>query len=346
MKIIIFAGGIGTRLWPLSRRHSPKQFDQIFNGQSTLQLAVERLAPIFGLPNIYIQTNKNFKTLIRKQIKRLPAKNIILEPARRNLAAAVCLAITELHARKVAGPIALIWADHLMANPKEFTSKLKIGEKLINQNPHRFVFLAEQPRFANNNLGWIKLGKKIGQLNKTPSYKFSGWKYKPNIKQCHTMFKSGKYYWNPGYFITSIEFLIDQYKKLAPKIFKAVTTHKYISAPAHSFDSAIIEKTNLKDAIVLKTNMGWSDPGTLYALKEALQKNKHHNVTQGNVYNLNSKDCLVYNLEDKKLVTTIGLEGTVVVNTKDALIVVPKDEVKQVTDLVKQLEQQKLDKYL
>lgn len=346
MTIVIFAGGIGTRLWPLSRRNSPKQFDQIFNGRSTLELAIQRLAPTFGLSNIFIQTTPNFKAIVKKQIKGLPAANIITEPARRNLAAAVCLALTRLKQRGAAGPLALIWADHLMTHKGEFIQALKNSKQLIRQNPNRFVFLAERPRFANNNLGWIHLGKKLGTINRQGYFQFKGWQYRPAIKDCQRLFSSGSYFWNPGYFVTSIDFLLDQYRRLAPDIYKSVSQGKYKTARQEHFDTAIIEKTDLKNAVVLKTNMGWSDPGTLYALKEALQKSPAANVTQGQVVNLGSQDCLVYNLDDKKLLTTIGLKGTVVISTKDATIVVPKDKVKQVTDLVDQLAKQGFSQYL
>ena len=120
----------------------------------------------------------------------------------------------------------------------------------------------------------------------------------------------------------------------------------YARTPKISFDQTIIERLDLSNAVILKTNLGWSDPGTLYAFKEARQQSPDDNVTQGRVFNLNSKDCLVYNFEDKKLLATVGLAGQVVVNTKDALIVVPKDKVKQITELLEKLEQAGLEKYL
>jgi len=346
MKFIIFAGGIGTRLWPLSRRNSPKQFDKIFNGCSTIEMAVERIASVFSYNDIYIQTTNNFKGIVQQQIPQLPLANIIIEPALRNIGPAVYFAIHKLQTIDYHGPMAILWADHLMDNVEEFINALKAGENLIKQNPSRFVFMGEKPRFANNNLGWIKVGKKLGQVSGVNCYKFLGWHYKPTTELCHNMFTSGNYVWNPGYFITSVDFLAKQYQKLAPQIFSAINQDNYNQAPKISFDKAIIEKIDLSQAVILKTNLGWSDPGTLYALKEALAKNTEDNVTQGQVYNLASKDCLVYNLESKKLVTTIGLKGIVVVNTKDALIVVPKDKVKHITELVEQLEQNGLEKYL
>jgi mannose-1-phosphate guanylyltransferase len=374
MKIVIFAGGIGTRMWPLSRENSPKQFDQIFAGRSTIQLAWDRVAPAFGSENIYIQTTKLYQKIIQKQLPKLPKKNIFLEPARRDIAPAVFFSINRFNKMGYDGPLAIIWADHLMDRVSEFREVLKAGEKLIEQNPNRFIFTGERPRFANNNLGWIHVGKKKGEINSPPHQKlknsknnkfnkdkdtkvfwcggkreyleFKGWKYKPSKAVCDKMFKSGNYLWNPGYFITSVGFLVDCYKKLAPEIYKCVTEGKYEECPKLHFDTAIIEKVDLSSAVVLSTNMGWSDPGTLYALKEALEESSDANVTKGNVFNLGTTDSLIYNLDNKKVVTTVGLKGMVVVNTEDAIVVVHKDNVVRISELVREMKNKKLDKYL
>lgn len=345
MKLVIFAGGVGTRLWPLSRENSPKQFDKIFDGKSTLQLAVERIKDPFGIENIFIQTVSRYEQIVKEQIPDLPNKNIIIEPARRDLAPAVCLSVINLKNRGYNGPMALLWADHLMERPENFIEALKSGEKLINIDPQRFVFLGERPRFANNNLGWLSAGEKLGEEN-VDYFTFRGWKYKPEIKECDAMFKSGEYFWNPGYFITSIEFLQSQYELLAPDIYKDVSENNYAEAEAVHFDRAIIEKVDLKRAVVIKTNMGWSDPGTLYALKEALERSKEENVLKGEVSWLDCNDCLFYNLETKKIVTGVGLRGMVVVNTPDALVVVPKDEVVNITNLVKKMHEEGKKEYL
>jgi len=400
MKIIIFAGGIGTRLWPLSRQNSPKQFDKIFNGKSTLELAIDRVAPVVGLKNIFIQTTNEFSAAVKNQLPLLPDSNIFIEPMRRNVGPAVCYAMLKLintkeheweHEKRECGtggevkkqgmatlppptsplvrggaldygqsvnndePVALLWADHLMNNVEEFQQALLAGANLIKAKQDRFVFIGEKPRFANNNLGWIKIGDKAGEINGKDYFKFLGWKYKPEESECSQMFKQGNYYWNPGYFISSVSFILDQYRKLSPKIYENVkmaidypenAEEHYARAEKISFDKAIIEKTDLSNAVVLKTDMSWSDPGTLYALKEALAKSKESNVIKGNVVELNTKDSLLYNFENKKLLATVGLDGFVVINTKDALIVVPKEDVVNITKLVEKIEERGLDEYL
>lgn len=346
MKLIIFAGGIGTRLWPLSRENSPKQFDRIFNGKSTIQLAVDRVGPAFGIDNIYIQTVEKYKNIIKEQIPEISDDNILIEPARRDLGPAVCFSAIEMEKRGHKGAMSLLWADHLMDRLDEFIEALKVGKKLINQDSNRFVFMAERPRFANNNLGWICVNSQKGEIDGRDYFGFAGWKYRPETSECDKMFKSGNYFWNPGYFITSVEFLSNQYQNLAPEIYHNVFNDNYEKAEIINFDKAIIEKVDLSSAVVIKTNMGWSDPGTLYAMKEALEESSRSNVVSGKVSHLNSTDCLLYNLEPDKLLTAVGLSGMVVVNTPDAILVVPKDEVVNISNLVKKLKLEDYNDYL
>ncbi len=346
MKLVIFAGGKGTRLWPLSRVNSPKQFDKIFNNKSTLRLAFERIEPVFGVENIFIQTIDRYKDIVKEQIPELKEENIFIEPAKRDVGPAVCFAANELSKKGYSGAISILWSDHIMERVDNYVNALKIGEELIRKNPERIIWLGEQPRFANDNIGWIKVDESKEVINNFSIYNFSGWKYRPEAKECDKIYKSGFYLWNSGYFITSIKFLIDSYKKLTPEIYDKVVGGDYENAPAISFDVAIAEKLSLDKAVVIKTNMGWTDPGTLYALKKALEEAQKENVIEGKVSTLNCEDSLIYNLEDKKLVAAVGLRGMVVVNTDDALIVVHKDEVVHITKLVKQMEEEGFNKYL
>ncbi len=355
MKLVIFAGGHGTRLWPLSRKNSPKQFEKLFEGKSTLQLAIDRVQDIFGTENIYISTNEKFQTLIQEQLPMLPKENIFLEPEKRDLAAAVGLSFMKISGSGYNGPIAILWADHLMQRVEEFTKALTTGEELIIENPNRFVFLGEHPRFANHNLGWITVGDKINEKNGLSVFEFKNWKYRPELEACKQMFESGKSFWNPGYFVTSVEFVLSLYKELMPEMYKSLREMVkdpekiksiYPTLESISFDNAILEKTSPEQAVVLKIDMGWSDPGTLYALKEALQESPEANVTKGKTYELDTKDTLVINNEEDKLVTTVGLDGMVVINTVDAIIVVHKDDVPKVKLLVGELKEHGLEKYI
>lgn len=349
MNILIFAGGAGTRLWPLSRRNSPKQFAVLKDDASTLQMAVERVTP-FGKENIYISTNKDYVDLVREQVD-VPDDQIMSEPARRDLAAAVGLTLLRMKQRGVSGTVAVIWSDHFMEHPDRFRNALAQGEKIVNADPSKIVFLGEHPRFPNHNLGWIHLGNHI----KDNQYTFTGWKYRPMLALCEKMYATGQWMWNPGYFVFDVDTMLSWYQQHTPGMYKALVDmvgdeekvqQCYPSLESTSLDNAILEKLDTSDAVVLKVNLGWSDPGTLYALKEAMAQSKDDNYERGHVMTHESKDCFVHNEEEGKLVATVGLEGVVVVNTKDALLVCDKDRVPEVKTLLKKLEEHGKHDYL
>ena len=352
MNIIIFAGGTGRRLWPLSRQNSPKQF-QVFKGEkSTLQMAVDRVRD-FDLGNVYISTNQNYVDEIKRQVPDLPEENILPEPAKRDLAAAVGLSLMRLKHKGLEGPTAVLWADHFMKKPDNFKQALKQGQELTKQNPSKFAFLAETPGFANENLGWIHLGENI-EDNK---YKFEGWKYRPDLESCKEMYESGEWMWNPGYFVFDLDFCLDKYKEFMPEMYSGLESmvknkdkleEEYNQLEELSFDEAIVEKMDNDQAVVLKVDLGWRDPGTLYALKEALTEEQEHNLTkgEGEIHEKDAQDSFIYNEESDKLVATVGTEGMMVINTDDVLFVCPKEKIKQIKPLLEDLDDKDLDQYL
>jgi mannose-1-phosphate guanylyltransferase len=348
MKLIIVAGGTGTRLWPLSRKALPKQFIPMFNGKSTLQLVFARVAPVYGIENILVSTNEAYRKYIIEQLPDLPPRNIIEEPEKRDLGPAVGLNLMHLKKRGYSGPVALLWADHLMDNVPEFIKSLKTAEKICVDDPKKVVLISEQPRFPNNNLGWINFGKQ----NPGGSYGFVGFKYKPEFATCEKMFASGEWDWNPGYMVYDVDHALGLFKAFAPdvhdgltKIYEAigtehearVTADVYPTIPKIHHDHVIAEKLSGDDAVVVRSNMGWSDPGTLYALKEALTKIEADNLVTGMTKTIDTTDSLVMNEEPGKLVATVGLSGMVVVNTADVLVIVPKTEILKLSELVNQL---------
>jgi len=349
MKVIVFAGGAGTRLWPLSRKNSPKQFGKIFNGHSTLQLAVERIANEFAYDDIYISTNERYVATVKQQLPKIPAGNIIAEPEKRDVAPAVGYNFVSLKKAGYSGSVAILWADHLIKNSTSFIWALREGEKIVKREPQKFVMIGEKPRYAESNLGWIKMGKKL----KEKLYEFKAWKYRPELNECRRMFASGEWVWNPGYWVVDLDFTLSLYQKYVPEMYRQLLVigeslgtireaktlrTVYPQLEETNFDNAIVERLPPESAVVLTPSMGWSDPGTLYALKEALTEKTSDNLERGQIVGMENRDCLFINEEEKKVLSGIGLEGMIVVNTADAILIVPKDQVSKVKELVKKLE--------
>lgn len=359
MKAVIFAGGIGTRMWPLSRKKTPKQFTEIINNQSTLQLTVKHLRPEFSYENIYISTNKKYQEIISKQLPSLPPKNIIAEPERRDLAPAVGYLCSILAKENPDQPFVILWSDHIRRKLANFKKALVVGQKLILENPNRFVFMGEKPHFANQNLGWIQMGRKIKTVNGMVVYSFKSWHYRPKLDEAKKYFQDKHWFWNPGYWVVTPRFVLEQYRRFMPKMYHQLmklqgsygtAKHKtelnaiYPTMEKISFDDGILAKVEPDKAVVLGCDFGWADIGTWEALKEVLQKDRNQNLIKGNVYLYNCQDLMVYNYTPQ-LVTAVNLKGLVVVNTEDVVLICPEEAMKEIKKVVEALEGTKKEKY-
>ncbi len=350
MKAIIFAGGVGTRLWPLSRKKSPKQFEKIINGQSTLQLAVDRLLPKFKPEDIFISTGAQYVDSAAKQLDFIPKANIIGEPVRKDVGPAVAFIMGYL-AKKYGPdePVFISWSDHLVKQIDKFQHILTVAEKAVKEKGSKIVFVGQKPRFASVNLGYIQFGKAIAKINNTNLYAFVGFKYKPNKQTAEHYLKDNKYSWNLGYFVTTPKFILAAFEQFIPSIyglnqkiiaaidkhnFKQIFKHNYNLMPLINFDNAILEQIDKNDAVVIVEDIGWSDVGAWEALKEALQEGKSDNITSGLVLLEDSHDNLVYNYKERQLIVGIDLEDMLIVNANDVLLVTKKSSVSKIKNLV------------
>ena len=177
MKAVIFAGGVGTRLWPLSRKKSPKQFEQIVGNSSTLQLSVDRLTSSFAPDQIYISTGLDYVDMVSSQLPKIPRNNIIGEPEMRDVGPAVGLVAAILHKDAPGEPFAILWSDHLVKNISLFNNILSVGGKLVEKNNDSIVFIGQTPRFASENLGWIERDSQQDEIDGIKIYGFKSWKY-------------------------------------------------------------------------------------------------------------------------------------------------------------------------
>ena len=167
MKIVVFAGGVGTRLWPLSRKNSPKQFEKILGDKSTLQLAVDRLRPDFAFEDIYIATGKKYEKIVRQQLPKIPAQNFIFEPAIRDVGPAVGMAMSVIGKEHPNSPVAILWSDHFVKKERRFREVLHFAEDLVRENNSSLILIGQRARFANQNLGWIEFGQEIREIRGT-----------------------------------------------------------------------------------------------------------------------------------------------------------------------------------
>jgi mannose-1-phosphate guanylyltransferase len=351
MKAIIFAGGHGTRLWPLSRRNSPKQFEKVIGDKSTLQLAIERLVPDFSWKDIFVATNQHFKTLVTEQLPLLPSENVIGEPEMRDVGPAVGLVTATLYKRFGNEPIVILWCDHLIKNVELFRKILSISQREVLHRKDTIIFISQKPRFPSQNLGWVHFGKTLFERADIAFRSFGGFAYRPTLEKAEEFFKKGGHSWNLGYFVTTLGTIWKLYKEHQPEMFsvlkriydvvdttkfKSVVEANYSSLPKVSFDNAILEHIDSKHALVVTDDLGWSDVGAWEALKEALQQSPEQNVIQGKVLVTDCQDSLIYNYTDQ-LVAAIDLNGFIVINTNDVTFVCHKNSVPKIKKLVERL---------
>jgi mannose-1-phosphate guanylyltransferase len=353
MKAVIFAGGVGTRMWPLSRKKSPKQFEPIIEGKSTLQLAVDRLRPEFAWEDIYISTGAAYVDVIKAQLPAIPAENIIGEPVMRDVAPAVGY-LMSLLSKKGFGqtPTTILWSDHLVEHVDTFKRALFAGATYLNDHPNKYIFIGQKPRFANQNLGWIEYGDTITTIDGIEAKSYKSWHYRPSVEQAEQYFKSGTHAWNPGYFVVKPDFVLGKYQQHAPKMYEqlmiiqaAIGTDAqqtqleliYPQLEKISFDDAVVTKSDPEDAVVLSVDLGWADIGTWEALKEAVLSDPKENLIHGSVKTHDCQNNILYSYTDQ-MVAGIGIKDLTVVVTKDVIMVAPQSRIPDIKKLLAQFE--------
>lgn len=351
MNAVIFAGGVGTRLWPLSRKKSPKQFEKIIGNKSTLQLAAERLQPDFPWDHVYASTGRAYVPIVQEQLPHIPPDHVIGEPEVRDVGPAVGLMTAILSRSQPDEPMTILWSDHLVKNEALFRKILRVAGDWIKSDPEKIIFVAQKPRFASENLGWISFAREVGQTEGIAFHAFVDFQYRPDKATAQSYLESGHHAWNLGYFVTTPRFLLAQYERFVPNVYAGLSriasawgsaTYQevldtvYPTLEKISFDNAILEKLDPSQALVISENIEWSDIGAWEALKEALQEADDKNVTQGKVMLNDTQDSLVYNYSDQ-LVVTIDVEDMLVVNTSDVVLVCKKGSVPKIKKLVERM---------
>lgn len=359
MKIVIFCGGVGSRMWPMSRKSKPKQFQKLIGDQTMFQQTVKRIRNGFPVNNIFVSTGKEYVKLIREQAPEIPKQNIIIEPMMRDNTAAVGYALVYLNKKYPDSLMAAIWgADHIVKNEDTFVNALKAAQGVC-QKKQCIVKVDVNPTFPSTQLGYVKIGKTVGEINGFQIFEFKKHCEKPDLKTAKKFLESWGYLWNTGYFVWPVNFALNLYKKYSPKnyrvlkkienaigssSFKTVLQNEYPKIEKRAIDYVIFEKLDPKEQLVIPADLGWADVGAWNVLKDQLSNNSE-NIESGLHIGIDTKNSLIY-APSKKLVATVGLKDMIIVDTTDALLVCPKDRAADVKNIVKTIEEKELKKYL
>ena len=337
MKIIIMAGGSGTRLWPLSRANYPKQFLKLKGmKQSIFQLTMNRCLMLAALNDIYIVTNKNYKFLISGQIEEMGLTacmdNILLEPQPKNTLPAIYNGVKTIQ-KNGEDIVAVFPSDHLIGDAEQFAKLILSGISFMGNHLLTFGICAASPE---TGYGYIKPGKKL-----LSGYLVDQFKEKPDIETAQKYVKEG-YYWNSGMFMFRTDLFVEEVRMYCPAVFNAFQNDsvdkRFEATPGISIDYGLMEKS--ERVAVVPMDIKWNDLGSFATFYDEYnaQKDNSGNVLFDGEIAIESSDNMVYTDEDKA-VAIVGVDDLVVVDQRDALLICHKDKTQNVKDVVDRLKQ-------
>jgi len=351
---VIMAGGVGKRFWPQSRRATPKQLLSIAGDESMLRMTVDRLKQVTGADHILIITNSDQETGIRAEIPELPAENILIEPEGKNTAPAIGLAAILVQNRDPDAVIGVFPADHYIEDEANFTRYLKQGISTA-QNMNGLVTFGIIPTRPATGYGYIQYHERPNPDE--PVFAVKAFAEKPDAATAKLFLESGDFLWNSGMFVWRVDVILQSFREFLPEIWDSlknikeaigepvwdsVLTVEWATLRSISIDYGVMEKA--RNVFVVKVDYVWNDVGSWDAVHEMQAKDENGNVSKGDVLFHNSNNNLV--LASGKTVAMVGIDDLVVIDTKDALLIIPRGDTERVKELVDSFEKDKRDSLL
>ncbi len=347
MITVIIAGGSGTRLWPLSTSHNPKQLLKLTNDYSMVQNTYNR-ATTFSR-EIFVVPDISHSDLLREQLPVLDDQHCVVEPGRRGTANCIVAALAHIEKSGIDPDeaIAFISADHNVRDASGFARSFQAAAEASNK-VKKLALIGIEPTYPATGFGYIERNGEIDGLPNT--YTVKSFKEKPDFETARTYMQSGNYLWNCGYFVGSLRTFTNEMKENSPGLYAnyqalvkldgsgdEAYAETYLGFENDTIDYALIEKT--KDLIVVPASFDWMDVGNFKDLHDANQRDEQDNHFQGdNIHNIEVQNAYIRNEEPHKPIAVIGLDNVVVVNTPDGVLVARKDLSPKVGDIAKKIQ--------
>ncbi|MBK5269426.1 MAG: mannose-1-phosphate guanylyltransferase [Bacteroidia bacterium] len=354
--VAIMAGGIGSRFWPMSRTNYPKQFlDILGTGKTMIQQTFERYCKLVSKENIYIVTAKEYVDIIKKQLPDIAKENILAEPSRKNTAPCIAYIAFKLLNKDPKAVMIAAPADNIILEADEF---IKTGHKALDfvDQENALVTIGIKPSYPNTGYGYIQ----YDTLQAAPGvFRVKTFTEKPNLELAEKFISSGDFLWNAGIFTWKVKNVVAAIEKHLPEIYEVFAAEKdkfntqeeeavieqiYPQCTSISIDFGVMEKAD--NVFVIPASFGWSDLGTWNSAWENMEKDASSNAIAGKKVMLVDVNNSMVHVDDNKLVLLQGLEGYVVVDTKDVLLVCKKDKEQSIKDYVAEIKKTMGDKYL
>lgn len=356
---VIMAGGGGTRLWPVSRRESPKQLLPLLGQDTLFQSTVGRLESLFPPERILVVTVAEQARQMQLQAPAIPVENYILEPEPRGTASVVALAAAVLKKRDPQAAMAILTADHFIRNKDLFRYLIRTAFQVASRD--YLVTLGITPTSPSTGYGYIEQGEPLDGDYQYPVYMVKRFREKPDHATAEQMIRSGTHSWNSGMFVWKADAILAEIEKQMPELFAAIgeisqawnspqqleiLQSLWSGIKSQTIDYGIMEKAE-RVAVLPAGGLGWSDVGSWDSLFEVLFPDINGNVAV-NAQNLmlDTHNTLVYGTSSERLIVTIGLDDTVIVDAGDVLLLCKIDQSQKVRDVVEHLKKHNQENYL
>lgn len=342
MKIVILAGGMGARLWPMSHSEKPKQFQKLVSDRTMLQETYDRVS--FVKPeDIYISTNAQYHNLVREQLPEVPEGNLILEPSFQDTGPCIGLAAALIAKKDPEAVMAVVYADHLVQDAAEFEQKLLAAERLA-QTANSLNIIEVKAKYPNVNLGYVKIGRMLSEQDGIEVYEFKAFKEKPDYETAKKFLSSYSYLWNTGYYVWKVSTILEEFEKHLPKTYEQLKRIQngepietcYPLCDKISVDYGIMEKVDPTRVRIIPADLGWSDIGTFASLHEELADSPQANIVRGKARAVDCEGTLIYN-ESTDQIAAFGLKNMVVVNAGGNILICPKDKSSDLKELLNKM---------
>lgn len=362
MKIVIRAGGTGTRLWPMSRVKNPKQFQRIIGEETMIKTTYDRVLPALESPSdLYVSVNKSFIKRALKELPELKKQNLIIETDTRNTGPAMCLEVCYLEKYcKKEDVIASLPSDDYISDSEAFRKLLQASEEFLKENPEYILTPAIRPDYPDTGYSYFKAGNKLNDNDEETIFTVDEVVEKPNQDYCQEIIDSGLYYCHTGMYLWQLGNISAMFKKRRPKMYKTCQEVVRLIVEENDLESANdiygkLEKMTIESAITQKCNkiamsvsnkIGWSDLGKWHIIKRVMVNGKGSNLIQGDVVINDSENNLIYSTTKKKIIAVNDVNNLVIVDTDDALFISSLENSQDAKTIVKQLKAKNKNEYL